>query len=1063
MDAADGAELQVRLAGGLTVVRAGRALAAGEVGDRKARTLLALLAVAGGRLVPGDHIVEALWPGQGPRRPAASVATLVSRLRAALGPDVVAGGRAGYRLGDDAQVDLHRAAELAGEAEIRLANAEPAIALAAAQAALELVGAAPLLADEADAPWAGEARRQQADVIARARAVAAEAGLHTGDVATALAAAEAAAEAEPLDERPARALMRAYDAAGEPARALAVFERLRAGLAAELGIDPAPSTRELHVAILRQQVAPVVPMAPVPPSSAAAVPPSVPRGERLAGREAELTRLTRRWERTVAGDGALVLLAGEAGIGKTALADETARIGLRTGGRTLEARCYDVERSLFLQPVAEALGRLVTHLPVPALRQAAADRAGALAALVPEVASLLGEPPPERRSAAAERARIYDAVVVFLRRLAARQPLVFVIDDLHHAGAATVELLHYLGRHMAGGRLLVVGTVRADEGERVLETLAAVAERVDVGPLDETAIARLAAEAGQEAHGAEIARRTRGHTLFVVETLRALAAGEDGIPDSLRASVMARVRRAGPQAEELLHAAAVLGTSFTPMTLAGLLDLSAQEAARRCHRILPTRLLVVAGRSYEFENDLVQETLYAATPQPTRVAYHLRAADVQAGNPEAVGWHAGAAGDWARAGPGWLAAGEQALRRYAVGDAEALLSQAIDAAGRSGDVALDGRAHLARGRAREAMYRYDDAVADHTRALRAARTAGDRRLEMRALRQLGGPAWAGGGRPVAEGTVHLEESLRLAQLLGDRPAESELLAWLSVLSSNRLRFDDALAYGRRALALARDIGDDDAVALALDGVKTAHAYLGEVRELTGVLAELEPLCRRAGDLWLLQWCVFESAFPAIARGDWDTATARVEEALAVNRRSGYSGYESWYVSNLGWIARLAGRYDDAVRHGRRSLTLQAHAWFSASSLATYATTLLELDQAAEAVALLERGLSVAGRHGTEAYRLPCLAALAAATDSRELLDEAGAMVRAISAPPGSAWLYGADTYVALARARLRHGDPVGAAELLAPLEAAADRTGWTAPLAAARQLAAACREALRAP
>ncbi|WP_116948430.1 ATP-binding protein [Jiangella endophytica] len=1052
VDAADGAELQVRLVGELTVARAGRTLDAGEVADRKGRTLLALVAVAGGRPVSMDRIVEALWGEQAPRRPAASVATLVSRLRAALGPDVVAGGRSGYRLGEGTQVDLHRAADLVGEAEIRLANAEPAIALAAAQAALDLVGSAPLLADEADASWAGEGRRQQADLIGRARAVAVEAGLSTGDVAAALVAAEAAAEAEPFDERSARALMRAYDAAGEPARALAAFERLRDGLAAELGIDPAPSTRELHVAILRQQAAPVA-----TPSGVE----TTPGAERLAGRTSELARLTRRWERAVAGDGALVLLAGEAGIGKTALAEEAARIARRTGGLTLEARCYDVERSLFLQPVAEALGRLVTRLPASVLRRAAADRAGALATLVPEVASLLGEPPPERRSAAAGRRRVYDAVVHFLRRLAARQPVVFVVDDLHHAGAATVELLHYLGRQLAGGRLLVVGTVRADEGERVLATLAGVSERLDVGPLDEAAISRLAAEAGQEAHGAEIARRTRGHTLFVVETLRALAAGEEGIPDSLRDSVMARVRRAGPQAEELLHAAAVLGTSFTPMTLAGLLDLSAQEAARRCHRMLPTGLLVVAGRLYEFENDLVQETLYAATPQPTRVAYHLRAAAVQAGNPEAVGWHAAAAGDWARAGPGWLAAGDQAMRRYAVGDAEALLDQAIEAARRCGDIGLEGRAHLARGRAREAMYRYDGAVADHAEALDAARAAGDQHLEMRALRQLGGPAWAGGGRPVGEGMLHLEESLRLAQLLGDRPAESELLAWLSVLSANRLRFADALAYGRRSLDLARVLGDDDTLAEALDGLKTAYAYQGEVRELHGVLDELEPLCRRSGDLWLLQWCVFESAFPAIARGDWDTATARVEEALAVNQRSGYSGYESWYVSNLGWIARLRGRYDDAVRYGRRSLTLQAHAWFSAASMANYATTLLELDETAQAVALLERGLAVADRHGTEAYRLPCLAALAGATDSRELLDEAEAMARAVSAPSGSAWLYGADTYVALARARIRRGDPRGAADLLAPLAAAGERTGWTAPLAAVHEVVAACREALR--
>ncbi|WP_053203058.1 ATP-binding protein [Jiangella muralis] len=1051
MDTADGAELQVRVAGELTVVRAGRALAAGEVGDRKGRTLLALLAVAGGRLVPVDTIVDALWGGRPPRRPEASVATLVSRLRAALGQDVVAGGRSGYRLGDGARVDLHRAADLVDEAELRLANAEPAMALASAQAGLDLVGSTPLLADEADAAWAVEGRRLQADVVGRARAVAAEAGLRTGDVAAALAAAEAAAAAEPLDERSARSLMRVYDAAGEPARALTAFERLRAGLAAELGVDPAPPTRELHVAILRQQVTPAAP----------AVAGSAPGVERLAGRAPELARLVRLWEQAVAGEGALVLVAGEAGIGKTALAEEAARLARRTGGRTLEARCYDVERSLFLQPVAEALGRLVAQLPAPVLRQSTGDRAGALATLVPEVAALLGEPPPERRSAAAERRRVYDAVVVFLRRLAARQPVVFVVDDLHHAGAATVELLHYLGRHAAEGRLLVIGTVRADEGERVLATLAGVAERLDVGPLDDAAISRLAAEAGQQAHGAEIARRTRGHTLFVVETLRALAAGEEGIPDSLRASVMARVRRAGPQAEELLHAAAVLGSSFTPMTLAGLLDLSAQEAARRCHRILPTRLLVVAGRSYEFGNDLVQETLYAATPPPTRVAYHLRAADLQAGNPEAVGWHAAAAGDWARAGPGWLAAGEQALHRYAVGDAEALLRQAIDAAGRSGDVELTGRAHLARGRAREAMFRYADAVADHAEALRAARAAGDRGLEMRALRQLGGPAWAGGGRPVAEGTVHLEESLRLAQRLGDRPAESELLAWLSVLSANRLRFDDALSYGRRALALARVIGGDHALTVALDGLKTAYAYQGEVRELRAVLDELEPLCRRSGDLWLLQWCVFESAFPALARGDWDTATRRVEEALLINRRSGYTGYESWYEANLGWIARLRGRPGDAVRHGRRSLTLPAHAWFGAASMAAYATTLLELDRTAEAVVLLERGLTIAGRHRTEAYRLPCLAALAAATDSRELLDEADAMVRAVGAPPGSVWLYGADTYVALARARLRRGAPRAAAELLAPLVAAGERTGWTAPLAAARQVAAACRAALR--
>ena len=417
-----------------------------------------------------------------------------------------------------------------------------------------------LLADEPDADWVGAARTDHAETLRRVRRVIAEAALRTGLPATARDAAAEALAADPFDEEACRALMRAYDALGEPVRALAAFENLRGVLADELGVDPAAATQTLHVAILR--------------GDAARPRRSTTSG--LAGRDREVAGLGQVWQDTTAGRGALVLISGEAGIGKTRLADELARQAEATG-RVLTTRCYEAERSLFLQPIVEALTQLVVTLPADRIQAAAADRAGPLAALVPEAAALLGAPPQERGSPDAQRRRAYDAVVTFLKRLARQEALLLIVDDLQNAGTATVELLHYLARHVDDARLLVVATVRDGEGLRALATLAPVARTMELGALDTAAITRLATAAGQADHAEQIERRTRGHTLFVVESLRALAAGDPGVPETLRAGVLTRVQRAGASAEELLRAAAVLGPSFAPAIVAGLLGLTVEE------------------------------------------------------------------------------------------------------------------------------------------------------------------------------------------------------------------------------------------------------------------------------------------------------------------------------------------------------------------------------------------------------------------------------------------------------------------------------------------------------
>ena len=119
--------------------------------------------------------------------------------------------------------------------------------------------------------------------------------------------------------------------------------------------------------------------------------------------------------------------------------------------------------------------------------------------------------------------------------------------------------------------------------------------------------------AGQAGLAGRILRQTRGHTLFVVEVLRALAEGDSGLPESLRSAVQARVRRLGPEVEHLLRAAAVLGAAVDPAIVAGLADVPPAAALRHCGLALRAGLLVAAGRDFEFANDLI---VRPCTPPP---------------------------------------------------------------------------------------------------------------------------------------------------------------------------------------------------------------------------------------------------------------------------------------------------------------------------------------------------------------------------------------------------------------------------------------------------------------
>jgi len=555
------ATLSVQVLGPFVVARDGVPVPAHELASRKGRTLLKLLVARRGAVVPADVVAEALWGDRPPADPDANLATLVSRLRSVLGADAIAGDRHGWRFAGRYPrivIDLDEAERLTAEAEARLDD-EPALAGAAAGHALGLLGRGPVMADEPDADWAEPVRREAERLAGRARRAAWQAALAVGDLGGALGHARAAVAADPLDETAHRAVMLAHARAGEAAAALAAYERLRETLADELGADPGPETQALHLAVLRGDPPPAAAAARsamARPGPAARRAPAGPSGQAVevgfVGRERELGELARAWAAAAERRPGLVLVTGEAGIGKTRLVQEAAELARSTGGLVAHARCYEAERSLFLQPLAEAVRAVAVALPPARLAAAAGATAGALAELVPEVRRVLDLPPYDRAAPELERRRAFEAVTAFARGLALQQPLLLAVDDLHQAGASTVELLHFLMRRLAGrtagDRLLVVATVRAEEGAEALAALAGAGSVLELGPLPPPAVAELARRYGVAELATPVLERTRGHTLFAVEALRAAAEGERwGPAGDHRLLAVARARGARPR------------------------------------------------------------------------------------------------------------------------------------------------------------------------------------------------------------------------------------------------------------------------------------------------------------------------------------------------------------------------------------------------------------------------------------------------------------------------------------------------------------------------------------
>jgi DNA-binding SARP family transcriptional activator len=463
-----------------------------ELRGKKQRALLALLLLRANEVVPAGRLIDLLWPDAPPSDAAKALQIHVSRLRRALGSDGVLQTRpGGYALAVDEQsLDLARFEERAAAGRALLAAGDATAARETLAEALELWRGEPL-ADLAAEPFAHSEIARLDELHAVAIEDRIEADLRLGAHGPLVAELEALVARYPLRERLRGQLMVALYRHGRQAEALQAYRNVRRALVDELGIEPGKPLQELERAILRQD-----PSLDLPAHTA----PGAPRpGRRAAGifvgRERELAELSPAIEDAVAGRGRFFLVSGETGVGKTRLADELASRAKDAGARVLWGRCSKHGGAPPYWPWTQALRGLDGDPPEldPTLDQSA-------------------------------RFRLFVDVASALRRAAARQPLLVVLDDLHRADEASLSLLEFVAGELAEMHVAIVGTYL--DGPDVPPALATTADhaahhRLRLRPLDADDVARFLELAGETASdAAAVHAETGGNPRLVWQRVR---------------------------------------------------------------------------------------------------------------------------------------------------------------------------------------------------------------------------------------------------------------------------------------------------------------------------------------------------------------------------------------------------------------------------------------------------------------------------------------------------------------------------------------------------------------
>lgn len=597
-------------------------------GPRKAVALLAYILLHRDRPLSRAVVAELFWPDDDDSSARAALRRHLYRALSALpesasGQPWIVGDKVTLRWNPDAALDVDTLAY------------ERLCAAGGGEAAAELYRG-DYLEDFYD-HWILAERERLRELHAANLIALADARRRALDYPGAIAFAQALFRLDPLREDALRLLMTMRFAAGDRAGALADYEAFRARLREELLTDPMPETVALREAIRSNDLNTLESGKHEPRPTRPAFP--------FAGRTSALRALVQAWQTSARGSAATAIVSGEAGIGKSRLIGELAALAETQGGRVMVGTTAAIET----EPYQAIAGALRGALPLLRLDRIDPATLAALSRLVPGLRErapnlpLLPDIAPDR-----DRRRFFDAVESAFAHVAEKRPLLVILEDLHWAGSATLELLESLVRRLREKSILIVVSFREEEAGanhplrefvRRLEPEHSI--HVALAPLGlgdvRTLVAGVLPDADAERFAQELFSASDGNALFVTELLRERLSGEPAsaddttgaLPSGIAGTVLSRLDRLTPHVRALVETAAVTGVGFDAEVVREVCGWGFAEVFDALDELFDRALVRMSPHrrgDYAFSHQLVHAAIYGSIDETARRALHRRVA-----------------------------------------------------------------------------------------------------------------------------------------------------------------------------------------------------------------------------------------------------------------------------------------------------------------------------------------------------------------------------------------------------------------------------------------------------
>jgi len=733
----------------------------------------------------------------------------------------------------------------------------------------------------------------------------------------------------------------------------------------------------------------------------------------FVGRSNEYGQFVGLIARLTMGSGHVVLLQGEAGIGKTRLMLEVAGYAQARDLPTLVTNCYEIERSIAYQPVIDLATQACQAAPEARLRMIAPILLAEIAALVPAMAARLADLPPLSADfPEARQARLFHALVQLFDALAQNRQLMLIIDNIQWADDASLQFLHFFARQIASRPVLLACAYRDEELDNS-ERLASLVDSLRrepharhmalarLGPGDTEALLRKLNDPklGAPDLAVRLHRETDGNPFFLWSILHSLGEGECAVsdalslplPDALRDSVRARLARVPQEDRPLLDLAAVLGRRFDFETLLALTRAPEARFLHTMESLVKRRLLREDQDSgfYDFSHDKVREVVYRDIGMARRVLLHRVVAELleQHAESEAHERDAHLAEHYER-GKVWpkallylgLAA-DHSQKLFAMREALQWFDRAValfqahpEAATQAQQLALYERRGVARAQAGQ----IEGAVADFQRVIDAARALGEHEHARDVLIQLGMAYRRADAYEQA--VACLDEALTASRATEDERHVADTLYHLGTVAWSNGRNDLAMTHHQQAVEICERLALTDLVAVqAFHGRGEAHFANAEPAAAIVSFARSLGLARGIGDksyesenLMMIGW----ACTGHMGLADYPRALSSFDAALAIARAADLQWHLGPTLIGRAHVWVALGRFAEAwadLNEALPRLETLGLVRYQMMAHDALGCLLLELNLPEEAAEHFDRGLRLARDAGIR-YWLPRLQA-----------------------------------------------------------------------------------------